>query len=238
MGRRRMGTIRRGHGLARPRALRSRTREQPAATVPASAFAEAPDAWAAYNGWSVRRVGRLVVPRRSGSDRRGGRHQGLRGLAGAAAARRADEGGVSPVGAELVNELAAGGELESFVSAGGGDDRRALIADWRRRLVDRRLAPSTINVALASATSLLDSRGCGRRPCAGAIAAPQRASHSDRSARPAAEGPQRLTLQIVLDVVRESGLCRSSGSAAQPRCAAPPNANDAHVDARLGGWKA
>jgi hypothetical protein len=34
-----------------------------------------------------------------------------------------------------------------------------LIADWRRRLVDRRLAPSTISVALAAATSLLDSRG-------------------------------------------------------------------------------
>ena len=31
-------------------------------------------------------------------------------------------------------------------------------ADWRRRLVDRRLAPSTVNLALAAATSLLDSR--------------------------------------------------------------------------------
>ena len=34
----------------------------------------------------------------------------------------------------------------------------AVLGDWRRRLVDRRLAPSTVNLALAAATSLLDSR--------------------------------------------------------------------------------
>jgi len=33
-----------------------------------------------------------------------------------------------------------------------------VLGDWRRRLVDRRLAPSTVNLALAAATSLLDSR--------------------------------------------------------------------------------
>lgn len=32
------------------------------------------------------------------------------------------------------------------------------MTDWRRRLVDRGLAPATINLALAAATSLLDSR--------------------------------------------------------------------------------
>jgi site-specific recombinase XerD len=33
-----------------------------------------------------------------------------------------------------------------------------VLGDWRRRLVDRGLAPSTVNLALAAATSLLDSR--------------------------------------------------------------------------------
>ena len=59
---------------------------------------------------------------------------------------------------ELVEHLAVAGELEAFVSPEGDDDRRALVSDWRRRLVDRRLAPSTVNLALAAATSLLDSR--------------------------------------------------------------------------------
>lgn len=59
---------------------------------------------------------------------------------------------------ELVEHLTVAGELEAFVAPGGDDDRRALLSDWRRRLVDRRLAPSTVNLALAAATSLLDSR--------------------------------------------------------------------------------
>ena len=59
---------------------------------------------------------------------------------------------------ELVDHLAVAGELEVFVAPEGADDRRALLSDWRRRLVDRRLAPSTVNLALAAATSLLDSR--------------------------------------------------------------------------------
>ena len=59
---------------------------------------------------------------------------------------------------ELVDHLAAGGELDAFLAADGGDDRRAVLGDWRRRLVDRDLAPSTVNLALAAATSLLDSR--------------------------------------------------------------------------------
>jgi hypothetical protein len=36
-------------------------------------------------------------------------------------------------------------------------DRRAVLGDWRRRLVDHGLAPSTLNLALAAATSVLDS---------------------------------------------------------------------------------
>ena len=59
---------------------------------------------------------------------------------------------------ELVAHLAAGGELDAFLAVDGGDDRRAVLGDWRRRLVDRDLAPSTVNLALAAATSLLDSR--------------------------------------------------------------------------------
>src|SRR3954453_18499160 len=58
---------------------------------------------------------------------------------------------------ELVEYLVAGDELDAFLSTSGDDDRRAVVADWRRRLVDRRLAPSTVNLALAAATSLLDS---------------------------------------------------------------------------------
>src|SRR4051795_6191262 len=60
--------------------------------------------------------------------------------------------------AELLEHLVAGGELDAFLAPEGDDDRRAVLGDWRRRLVDRRLAPSTGNLALAAATSLLDSR--------------------------------------------------------------------------------
>src|SRR4051795_11599389 len=63
--------------------------------------------------------------------------------------------------AELLEHLVAGGELDAFLAPAGGDDPRAVLADWRRRLVDRRLAPSTVNLALAAATSLLDSRALG-----------------------------------------------------------------------------
>lgn len=59
---------------------------------------------------------------------------------------------------ELLEHLVAGGELDAFLAPGGDNDRRALLGDWRRRLVDRRLAPSTVNLALAAATSSLDSR--------------------------------------------------------------------------------
>jgi hypothetical protein len=60
---------------------------------------------------------------------------------------------------ELVREhLATGDELEGFLATDGEHDRRAVLGDWRRRLVDRGLAPSTVNLALAAATSLLDSR--------------------------------------------------------------------------------
>ena len=59
---------------------------------------------------------------------------------------------------ELVDHLDAGDELEAFLARDGEHDRRAVLGDWRRRLVDRGLAPSTVNLALAAATSLLDSR--------------------------------------------------------------------------------
>ena len=59
---------------------------------------------------------------------------------------------------ELIAHLTAGGELAAFLAVDGEDDRRAVLSDWRRRLVDRGLAPSTVNLALAAATSLLDSR--------------------------------------------------------------------------------
>ena len=59
---------------------------------------------------------------------------------------------------ELVAHLDAGDELVAFLAPDGEHDRRAVLGDWRRRLVDRRLAPSTVNLALAAATSLLDSR--------------------------------------------------------------------------------
>jgi site-specific recombinase XerD len=59
---------------------------------------------------------------------------------------------------EFLEHLEAGGELEPFFASDGEHDRRSAVADWRRRLVDRRLAPSTVNLALAAVTSLLDSR--------------------------------------------------------------------------------
>jgi hypothetical protein len=73
---------------------------------------------------------------------------------------------------ELVAELAAGGELDAFLAVDGEDDRRAVLGDWRRRLVDRGLAPSTVNLALAATTSLLDSR---------ALLAPLRCAGGGRS---------------------------------------------------------
>jgi site-specific recombinase XerD len=59
---------------------------------------------------------------------------------------------------EFLEHLEAGGELERFFAPDGEHDRRSAVADWRRRLVDRRLAPATVNLALAAVTSLLDSR--------------------------------------------------------------------------------
>jgi len=59
---------------------------------------------------------------------------------------------------ELVEHLDAGDELEGFLSRDGEHDRRAVLGDWRRRLIDRGLAPSTVNLALAAATSLLDAQ--------------------------------------------------------------------------------
>jgi site-specific recombinase XerD len=59
---------------------------------------------------------------------------------------------------ELVAHLDAADELQTFLARNGDDDRRAALGDWRRRLVDRSLAPPTVNLALAAATSLLDSR--------------------------------------------------------------------------------
>ena len=58
----------------------------------------------------------------------------------------------------LVADLAAGGGSAAFLAPAGEHDRRALLTDWRRRLVDRGLAPATVNLALAAATSLLDCR--------------------------------------------------------------------------------
>jgi hypothetical protein len=66
---------------------------------------------------------------------------------------------------ELLEHLSAGDELDAFCR------RRVVTIDvpfsliWRRRLVDRRLAPSTVTLALAAATSLLDSRALPRRRC-------------------------------------------------------------------------
>ncbi len=42
---------------------------------------------------------------------------------------------------ELVAHLAAGGKLDAFLTADGEDDRRAVLGDWRRRLVDRDWRP-------------------------------------------------------------------------------------------------
>jgi hypothetical protein len=58
---------------------------------------------------------------------------------------------------ELVAHLDAGGELGAFLAPDGEHDRRAVLADWRRPLVDRGLAPSSVNLANAAATSLLGS---------------------------------------------------------------------------------
>lgn len=62
--------------------------------------------------------------------------------------------------AELLEDLAAADPELGVLGGRGakaGREREAALRDWRRRLVDRRLAPSTINLALAASASLLDA---------------------------------------------------------------------------------
>jgi len=62
--------------------------------------------------------------------------------------------------AELLEDLAGGDPQLRVLDGRGvkvGREREAAFRDWRRRLVDRRLAPSTVNLALAAAASLLDA---------------------------------------------------------------------------------
>ena len=62
--------------------------------------------------------------------------------------------------AELLEDLAAADPELGVLGGRGakaGREREAALRDWRRRLVDRRFAPSTINLALAAAASLLDA---------------------------------------------------------------------------------
>jgi hypothetical protein len=104
------------------------------------------------------RVGRPLVPTRSARAGRPGPRL-LRPLARAPSARRSHPRRLPALGARArPRHLAAGDELEGFLARDGEHDRRAALGDWRRRLVDRGLAPSTVNLALAAATSLLDSR--------------------------------------------------------------------------------
>ena len=97
---------------------------------------------------------------------------------------------------ELVAHLDAADELSAFLARDGEDERRAALGDWRRRLVDRGLAPSTVNLALAAATSLLDSR---------ALPAP-RVPRVEIDPAP----PRALTPEQVRAVEREIDRLRSS----------------------------
>jgi hypothetical protein len=61
---------------------------------------------------------------------------------------------------ELLEDLVGADPQLGVLSGRGvtaGREREATLRDWRRRLVDRRLAPSTVNLALAAAASLLDA---------------------------------------------------------------------------------
>ena len=61
---------------------------------------------------------------------------------------------------ELLEDLAGADPQLGVLSGRGvraGREREAALRDRRRRLVDRRLAPSTVNLALAAAASLLDA---------------------------------------------------------------------------------
>jgi hypothetical protein len=50
---------------------------------------------------------------------------------------------------ELVEHLVAGDELDAVRATSGHDDRRAVVADWRRRLVDRRLTARTTTTPIS-----------------------------------------------------------------------------------------
>jgi integrase len=56
---------------------------------------------------------------------------------------------------ELVEDLDAAGELAAFLALGGEQKRLVTLTNWRRQLIDRGLAPATVNLALAAASSLL-----------------------------------------------------------------------------------
>jgi hypothetical protein len=119
------------------------------------------------------RAGRPEVPTRSRHARRRRRAHRLRRVARAPSARATHARRVPAVVRELVEHLAAGEELSGFLAADGEHDRRAVVSDWRRRLVDRRLAPSTVNLALAATspgscapTQMLSARPCARADCA------------------------------------------------------------------------
>src|SRR3954464_11522793 len=73
---------------------------------------------------------------------------------------------------ELLERLDAEDELDAFLAAAGHDDRRAVLTDWRRRLVDRQLAPPTVNLC------------SGRRHVAVGLAGTAHASGPPRRARP------------------------------------------------------
>ena len=51
---------------------------------------------------------------------------------------------------ELVEDLDAGGQLVGFLEVGDERKRHTALTDWRRQLIDRGLAPATVNLALAA----------------------------------------------------------------------------------------
>ena len=105
---------------------------------------------------------------------------------------------------ELVAHLTAGGELDVFLVVDGEDDRRALLADWRRRLVGRGLAPSTVNLALAASSALLDSRD---------LTAPRLARvEVDPPPARALSAAELRAVELAADLARRRGGCACSSS--------------------------
>jgi hypothetical protein len=82
---------------------------------------------------------------------------------------------------ELLEYLDAEDELDAFLAAAGDDDRRAVLTNWRRRLVDRQLAPPTVTLLWPPPRRCWTRGHCARQRSAASRSTPRRREHCRES---------------------------------------------------------